>query len=96
MVFRVCLKVLKDALPPESLHKIPVFNDAMTDWVLGSITRNFCFITNVEVWREGLKVKERKENIGKRHIEGGRKMKEDKRREGERMTGMHTLQDISL
>jgi hypothetical protein len=45
-------KVLEDALLPESLHEIPVFNDAMADGVLCGIARDVSLITNVEVYGE--------------------------------------------
>ena len=61
MVLWLGSEVLEDTLLPESLHEVPVFDDAMTDGILSGIARDISLITNVKVYeqRRGEGVEER-------------------------------------
>ena len=52
MILWLCSEVLEDTLLPESLHQVPVLNDAVTNGVLGGIARYISFISNVEVCQD--------------------------------------------
>ncbi len=59
MVLWLSSKVLEDALLPESLHEVPVFNNAMADGVLCGIARDIGLITNIKVYGERKRERER-------------------------------------
>ena len=49
VVLRLSTQVLEDALLPEPLHEVPVFDDAMADGVLARVAWLVSFITDEEV-----------------------------------------------
>ena len=53
MVLGLGTQVLEDALLPETLHEVPVLDDAVPDGVLGGVGCSVRLIPDVEVWGGG-------------------------------------------